>query len=225
MKNTFAKIVLQLLPLAVVNALFFYLLGLENSITQWICYAFFHLAYVCILMTPLFNSSNRKFVNSASLWYISGWYFFLELIPSFICIWVNPEDYTWPLITQAGLFVIYIFWFLITYMANNHINESIAEQKAYSTRIKLLASRLKSIQAHVAVGGESFELLEKSYLKISMSPVKSCLEIQPVEDSILMLIDELEIAVINNNNENIAALTKKLNLKIDERNTTLKFIH
>lgn len=225
MKNTFAKIVLRILPLAVVNALFFYLLGTENSTTQWICYGFFHLAYLSVLTTPLFTRSNRKRTNTASLWYISGWYFFLELIPSFVCIWVNPEDYTWPLITQAGLFVVYAFWFLITYIANNHINEAIAEQKMYSTRIKSLAIRIKTIKSHVIEGGSNYEQLEKNFLKISGSPIKSCKEIQPIEESISILIDELELAITTDNTADISTISNKLNLKIDERNNTLKFIH
>ena len=62
-------------------------------------------------------------------------------------------------------------------------------------------------------------------MKISGSPIKSCKEIQPIEESISILIDELELAITTDNTADISTISNKLNLKIDERNNTLKFIH
>jgi hypothetical protein len=98
MRNFFGKFVLAALPIAVVDGLFFYVLGTEHSMTRWISFGFLNLAYVSVLLTPLFARSSKIMTNRASLWYISSWYLFLELIPAITCIWVNPEDYRWPLI-------------------------------------------------------------------------------------------------------------------------------
>lgn len=225
MRNFFGKFVLAALPIAVVDGLFFYVLGTEHSMTRWISFGFLNLAYVSVLFTPLFARSSKIMTNKASLWYISSWYFFLELIPAITCIWVNPEDYRWPLIVQALLYVVFVFWFILTYMVNDHINQSLAEQKAYSTRINILASRLQGTLRDLSGKPELYEVLNKTFHKMQACPVKSCAEIKDIEEKIADLIEQIEQTVEEGNEAEITALAKKLNKKIDERNTTLKFIH
>lgn len=225
MKNFFAKFILSVLPIAVVDSLFFIFFGTENSLTRWISFGFCNLAYLCLIMTPLFANSGKFMSNRASLWYISGWYLFLELIPGVICIWVNPVDYRWPLIVQALLCIIFVFWFLLTYITNNNINQSIEEQKAYSTRIKMLTLQLKNIQKEFTDKPELYAKIDKSCLKLQASPIRSCEEIKDIEEEIAIYIAEINGAAVSGDDETISNLTTKLNKKIDERNTTLKFNH
>ena len=68
MRNFFGKFVLAALPIAVVDGLFFYVLGTEHSMTRWISFGFLNLAYVSVLLTPLFARSSKIMTNRASLW-------------------------------------------------------------------------------------------------------------------------------------------------------------
>jgi hypothetical protein len=110
-------------------------------------------------------------------------------------------------------------------MVNDRINQSLAEQKAYSTRINILALRLQGTLRDLSGKPELYEALNKTFQKMQACPIKSCEEIKDIEEKIAALIEQIEQTVEEGNEAEITTLAKKLNKKIDERNTTLKFIH
>ena len=81
MGTTIIKAILCSIFLIFFNLLFFILCGTENNSSTWISYGFIHVAYLLLLITPLFNKENKgKAILSMTLFTISLFYFFIELM-------------------------------------------------------------------------------------------------------------------------------------------------
>ena len=64
MKSSIIKIIISLAFLALFNALFFLLGGTKHTDIEWVSYGFIHVAYLMVLLTPLFCLGNPQGVGS-----------------------------------------------------------------------------------------------------------------------------------------------------------------
>lgn len=96
MGNKIAKFVLGIVFLVVFNVLFFVFCGTDNTTSVWISYGFIHVAYLFLLITPLFNKGNKGLaVQSMTLYSVSVYYFLVELVAGIIFMSVQQESCVW----------------------------------------------------------------------------------------------------------------------------------
>lgn len=153
MKANILKIVIGLIFLIVFNVLFFLLGGTERSDTEWVCYGFIHVSYLCLLVTPLFcNAGKGETVLSASLYLRALFYFFIELAIGLGFIWYNaynPIAILWPVIIQGILLAVFLILQLMSVLANDATKASLAKQRQERVYIRSLAENLKEAMRQV----------------------------------------------------------------------------
>ena len=119
MGTTIIKGILGSLFLIFFNLLFFILCGTDNNSSTWISYGFIHVAYLFVLITPLFNKENKgKAVLSMTLYTISLFYFFIELLAGIVFICLEPEDTKWTWVVHLVILALFLLVFLSSYLAN-----------------------------------------------------------------------------------------------------------
>ena len=151
MKSNIFKIIIAFIFLIVFNALFFILGGTERTTTEWVCYGFIHVSYLCLLSTPLFcNAGKGETVLSASLYLRALFFFFTELIVGICFLWYNPESYSWPAIVQGILLAAFLILQLMSVLANDATKASIAKQRQERIYIRSLAENVKDAMRHVS---------------------------------------------------------------------------
>ena len=145
------KVVIGLIFLVLFNGLFFYLGGTEHTEISWICYAFIHASYLCILLTPLFCKSGKGLeVLSYSLYLRALFYFFTELIVGIVCIAIAPESPTWPLIIQGVLLAIFLVLQIMSVLANDATIQTVQKQKEESIYIQTMAQRIRTCMRSIS---------------------------------------------------------------------------
>ena len=119
MGTTIIKAILCSIFLIFFNLLFFILCGTENNSSTWISYGFIHVAYLLLLITPLFNKENKgKAILSMTLYTISLFYFFIELLVGILFICLEPENAKWTLTVHLIILALFLLVFLSSYLAN-----------------------------------------------------------------------------------------------------------
>lgn len=225
MKNQLALFIIKILFLVVFNSLFFTLGGTEHTDSVWISYGTIHIAYLFILLMPLFNKGNEGQANlTASLYSIAISYFLLELIVGCVFIYLKQEDIIWSLSTQLVLFALFLIILLASYIANNHTVESIKEERKNASWIKNASIKLQVILEKVS-DPEVKRVVEKCYDSIQASPIKTHQDVQNTELIIRHDIEELYSNIENLEKDSIIQICKSVILKIEERNKTLRVIN
>ena len=145
MKSNLIKIAIGLLFLIVFNLLYFLLGGVEHTTTHWISYGFIHMAYLCLLLTPLFCGRNRKgeTVLSAGLYLRALIYFIVELATGLAFVGFNPENYFWSAAIQGGLLTFFLIFQLMGVLANDTSKKSLAKQHEEKGQINLWTESLR----------------------------------------------------------------------------------
>lgn len=132
--NKTVKLILALIFPLVFNFLFFFLSDVKAiTTTQWLSYAFLHVAYLTLFLPALLN----KNVNSEKTlsWTLAGTattYFIIELVVAFVFLFLLKTDtyYVSALILQVILFAMAIAIILVVYLVNNNTKQHLDEQAA-----------------------------------------------------------------------------------------------
>ena len=186
MKNNMLKVVIGLIFLVLFNGLFFYLGGTEHTEISWICYAFIHASYLCILLTPLFCKSGKGLeVLSYSLYLRALFYFFTELIVGIVCIAISPESPTWPLIIQGVLLAIFLVLQIMSVLANDATIQTVQKQKEESIYIQTMAQRIRTCMRSISDMNIKKQV-ERCYDAVNNSSLQSYPEAKDAELSLRM---------------------------------------
>jgi hypothetical protein len=215
-------IILYSIFVIVFNTLFFLLGGTEHSASVWISYSFTHFAYAMLLLTPLFIVKEKSVTMlGLSIYSISTTYFLIQFITGVIFILVAPEGIKAALSVQlcyAGIFGISLVAFMI---ANEHTAKAEEARRVRIAYVKEAAQKMKRILDSIE-DKEAYRQVEKVYDVVSSSPAKSHADLEPLENSILHTIQELDKVVSTGDEYEIISLSKKLLNKANERNAGLK---
>lgn len=181
MKTTILKIVIGLIFLIAFNVLFFLIGGTIHPASVWISYASIHLAYICLLITPLLCKTGKgETVLVASLWLRAVFYFFLAIAVGLFFIITKPLSPIWPAITQTALFVFFMIMQLMSVMANGATQSSLAKQRHESFYIRNMANNIRAALHNVSepsLRKQTASLLES----LNCSPIESFPQVASIE--------------------------------------------
>ena len=221
-KKTLLYILLDSVFLVVFNTVFFVAGGTEHPVSVWLSYAFIHIAYLLMLVTPmLVRKGSSAAVFGFSLYSISSVYFFIEFIVGLIFIFVRSESYKAALIVQVILAGIYAAMLISNMIANENTAESIEKHEkevAYiknaSSKVRLLVDKLPDRKANREI--------ERVYDLLHSSPTQSDASVKSLEAEILNKVYELECAVDDGSSENAIAVSKMIVSLVEERNRKIR---
>ncbi|MCM1051301.1 MAG: hypothetical protein NC349_05000 [Paenibacillus sp.] len=220
MKSNVIKIIIGILLLGIFNLIFF-CSGIALTDANWCTYAFVTAAFICLATTPLFARGTTQAVLSGSLWLRASCYFFTEIVVATICLALNPETITWPLVTQSVLLAIFLILQLMSTLANDATEASISVQKNLSFAKQTLIEQLQ-ISLRSTEDLQVKKLLNQCIDAISFSPLNTCQEACDEETKIAESVNELCFNVNNNDFSKLKRSANSLMQAIQNRNLIVK---
>lgn len=225
MKANTIKIVLGLIFLVVFNALFFLLGDASHSTTDWVCYGFIHVAYLCLLATPLLCQTKKgEFVLSASLYLRALCYFFTELVVGLAFIFYNaynPISHSWPTIIQALLLAVFLILQLLSVWANDATKGSLAKQRQERVYIRTLAEKLHGAMQQVNDPALRKQLTD-CYESLSQSSIETFPEAAEAEAVLEKAVNTLCALVQKGETAGLAEQIQQLQDAMKQRNQAVR---
>ncbi|MCC8124529.1 MAG: hypothetical protein LIO47_03735 [Akkermansia sp.] len=221
-KTQVLRYIIYLVVLAIINALYYGIWGLDHSTSAWISYGFIHLAAALVIATPFIADKGREnYLYTAVLNTVASIYLAIEYIYGCFFIVVQPKGYKFALFSQLILLALFLVAYLVNMIANAHTAEAVAEQEANLAYVKESASVLKSLLTRIE-NETTYRKVEGIYDLINSSPVKSDPKVRALELQVKNEIDNLCGAVGGGNEAAIAACADKISQLANERNRLLR---
>lgn len=221
MKKTVLWIILDLVFLAIFNAVFFVVGGNDHPASVWLSYGFIHFAYMMVLATPLLvRKSSSAAVFGFSIYSISSSYFLVELVIGLVFIFKRSESLKIPLVTQVILAGIYAVILLSTLLVNEHTADAVEKREAEVSYIKTAASRVKLLLGKVS-DKKADKAIERAYDMLHSSPTKSIHAVHSIETQVINKVAELEEAVLADRTVDVTELSNEIIHLMEERNRKL----
>lgn len=216
---------LTLVFLITFNGLFFLLSGTENPDSVWISYAFVHLAYFTMLFIPVYKTKGEaSYYLTSSLYVQAINYFLLELIIGVVFIVWRLEGITWPLITQAVLWLVYMVLILGNAWANQTTAKSLQKRQQDINQYQSNRMNIKRLLAW-AEDAEVKRILVTCYDKLDISSSRQTIESESLDTEIAQTIELLKLNLRSGDNRQSLDSVMNLHKLIEERKTLLKYSH
>lgn len=213
---------IHLIVLALFNALYFGIGGVDHPASAWISYGFIHFSYVMMIITPYITQKGKdRATYAASMYTITSAYFAIELIVGAIIIIVAPEGHKFSLFSQLIMAAIYLIILFGNMIADEHTAKSVEKHEAELIYVKESCSMLKAIMSDIS-DKQLYRKVEKAYDLIQSSPVKSATNVLSIESQVISEIDNLGLAVRNDDATAISASADKIVRLANERNHLLR---
>lgn len=223
-KKILPWIVIDLVFLIVFNVVFFALCGTDNTASAWISYAFIHIAYLLLLITPKFIPKTDDPDSYAySLYSISGIHFIITLICGivFICIKDNIPQYA--ICAHAVITGIYIIAFIAHMMVGKKANDSYQQSEKEIKYINTCCAKLEILKNKLKDNNELYLKVNEVYEAVHASPVKTHGAVHEIEINMLKAIEALSENSLQENKESFIAKANEIIGLVNERNTLLKY--
>lgn len=213
---------IHLIVLALFNALYFGLGGVDHPASAWISYGFIHFSYVMMIVTPYITQKGKdRATYAASMYTITSAYFIIELIVGGIIIIVAPEGHKFSLFSQLIMCAIYLIILFGNMMADEHTAKAVEKHEAELLYVKESCVMLKAILSDIS-DKQLYRQVEKAYDLIQSSPVKSAASVHSIEGQVINEIDNLGLAVRNGDATAISNATDRIIRLANERNRLLR---
>lgn len=211
------RYILELIFPVVFNLLFFLVGGIHHPASVWCCYAFIHLAYAQLLMTPLLiHAGKNAAVFGFSLYSVSAVYFCAEFVVGMSLMFL-VRSFRICLVVQIILAAVYGIFFVANLLTNEHTNAATQRQEMEISYVKSAAARIRLLMESLADPAANKEI-EKAYDILHASPTKTVPAAYAVETEIMKKISQLESAVGENAPEKAAVCAKAIVALTEERN-------
>lgn len=191
-KKTGLWIALDLIFVIVFNVVFFTLLGGEHPASVWVAYAFIHIAYIMVVVTPFLTRKGRDgHLFGTTIASISSAYFIATLISGIVIIAIHPESAKWAIIVEVVLTGIYAVLLLVNMLANEHTAEVTEKQQIQLQYVRGSSARLNEMMSVVS-DKKLKKKLQRAYDIVHSSQVHSSPAAQRYEVEVLSLLDTIE---------------------------------
>ena len=207
----------------VVFNVFFFLSDIEpRNATVWIAYAFIHISYFMLILTPHFiTRSKSAHVFGMTLSVLSATYFVMAFMTGIFFITMRFENWKISFFTQlllAGCYIILLFTNMLadrhTAAIENRSAEEILYLKTGTSQLLALMKETNDLQKK--------KRIEKVYDAMRSSPTRSHPSVSGIEKKIQ---DEIQrLGMFTNEDENFAKHLTMLHGLIDQRSRELKLM-
>jgi hypothetical protein len=213
---------LNLVFIVIFNVVFFAVGGISHPASVWIAYVFVHLAYIAVLVTPVFvRHNNNASVLGLSLYAVSAVYFVAEFVICLVFIFAKSETAIVSFVVQLILFGVYVVLLLTNVLVDKRTIYNTELHENETTKIKNLAVRVKLLIGKADDPKVNSEI-ERVYDLLHASPSRTVPEVYQTEAEIISLVQVLEMGVCNNDIEQVLLVCRKLGTSIERRNQLIK---
>jgi len=196
------------------NALFFLLGSFPRPASVWIAYAFIHVSYAAMLLSPLMRGRARaSHAFAVSTFGASAMYFLAVLASGIVSILWSPEGFRFVLVVQLLLLAGYLLLLLPGLIANEYAAKP--EQK-HTRNLPFIRTAVQALEPH---RGNAY--VQALYEAFKQSPTNSRPDCAGDEQRILAMVDQLVQAAQNGANGTITALAGDITQALEQRNAQL----
>lgn len=192
MKKLVSVLFLLSSALVIFNLCFFICVDYDGNSCAWICYLFFHLAYVLSLVGYLFTTRRRFFVLNSRLNVISFIYLVLSTLTCLV--YLLNTDYSKE--SEIFVFLIELFFYLMSfhycYLTNSKAEKGIINDLKNSSKYDSWIADIR-ILISVSDNEEKTRILNSIIDEIRSCPALSNSYIYDVDNEIQSLINSLKI--------------------------------
>ena len=206
----------------VVFNLLFFVLPLRRNATDWVCYAFIHIAYLMLVASILYVGDNKEqYHNRAAVAMMVARYFFTELFIGVGLIVINrfvPFGMWLAFIAQILLLSIYFIITLTQMMANRH-DESVERVRREEIHYIQACADMARSQMGKASGAKANKAIEQVFDKLRTSPSKTVPQAKEIEMAIYSAVSGLKADM---DEQEILKSASSILSMIEQRNAILK---
>lgn len=188
-------IIIESLFLIVFNICFFLATANEEWFSDgrtnviWLNYGCVHFAYLSLLLSPLFIHKNVAADVVPSTVAVVFRFVWIELFVSCVLIAVQlPLAYN--MVIQTILIAAYITRFCILFLVNQNTSEHIARHEQELEYVKTAEAQLRFFLSSIS-DKQTVRHVEQLYDYIRTSPLRSCSQVQAIEQQILAKVSVL----------------------------------
>lgn len=220
MKKGLMKGLIALIIILFTNIAIFLLLE-EFDTTFWICYTFSMLAALITSFIEIFYGKKEALIFRYPVSMVTFLYLIIQLVVSVIAFKFFREHVLMDFLVQLYIFASYLILLLSVFIHNTTTKE---QQKARGTDIvnfKIILDRMNSVISKTEYSDAKRKELQHAYDSLASGQVRSNEAAQTVELQIMNLIDLLEEAVTQKQQDNVSDLCRKLEKAAEERKRIL----
>lgn len=220
--NSKLWIILIIIFPTIFNVVFFSIAGTNHTDSVWVSYIFIHISYAMYLIIhALVNKYALRAELVQPLYLISTVYFYIELAVGIAFIYLRMENINPAFMIQIIIFGIFAMILISNLIANNNTHDSLLKHENEVSYIKEISSRVYALTDQMQ-DKEANRTIERTYDLLHTCPAKSDQTVQPLEQRILNMVQQLENAVHEQKREQVIEITAKIQSTIEERNRKLK---
>ena len=200
------------------NVLFFVIGGFDHPASVWISYSWIQAAYVlAVFAAALVPKTQSKMIFTATTAPILWAYFCIEFIIGMILIFVAAETVRGPILIQFVPACIFALVYFSMGRFNQHTAANEQRRAVEVSFIKTAASKAKIVMDNVSDPALKNKL-EKLYDLIHSSPSRSYPSVRELENSVMMLLNDLAMSLDENDVDEMNKLIRKIMFTMEERN-------
>lgn len=216
MKNNVMKGLISLIVILFTNLAVFLILDDFNE-AFWICYVFAMIAALIATGVEIFYTKKEALIFKYPVMAVTYLYSIVAVVVA-VATYKLLQDNLLPLF----LINLFVFAFYLTVMLGTSIhNNTIKEQQAVRGRdiiaFKYVLDRMQAVIANVKYEDVNYKKMKHAYDSMASGQVQSNDMARVVENKMLDMINMLDEAVNNNNQEMVADLCHQLELAAEER--------
>lgn len=191
MKRLISVTLLILSALIIFNLCFFLCVDYDGNERAWICYLFFHLAYILSMMGFFFTTRRRFVVLNNSLYVISITYLILTAITCLIFCVRLDYSYEIEIIVFLIELLLYILSFHYCYLTNRKAEKGVVKDLKNSSKHNNWVGELNMLKS-ISDGKEKTKILNSIIDEIKSCPVLSNPYVYDVDNEIQSMICSLK---------------------------------
>ena len=225
-KTNVLWIIIDSIGLIVFNALFFVIGGTEHVFSVWLSYAFIHLAYIMLIVTPVLVRGGRSgTIFGFSIYSISTGYFLLQLAAGTVLVLLIKllplEGIGVALLVSLCIAGLYGILLLVSMITGERSGGTDGRRQPQALSIKETAIRMKAVLDKVN-DKTAKKRVEKVYNALRSSSSKSYPELAQIDSYIVQSIGGLEQAAYAGDKDAVITISDSLSDAINDRNKRLK---
>lgn len=220
--NKYIKLLIVVLLLAGINIGLFTLSSIRLT-SFWISWSFIHIALLIFSCIFIFSvPEQKKLIHAYSESAIATYYLIIELVAGCVLAINFALFPVVAFVIQGVILAGFILVFYLLKKMNQDIDSKEEIRRQDLIHFSVLVESMKDVLNKIDYSADYKKTVEHAYDAMAASPVKSSQDVYEKELSILAAIEQLEKAVISNNDSEIFSICKDIELKIADRNRTLR---
>ena len=207
--------------LLIYNLIFFFIMGNQNSASDWIAYVFVWIAIIISYVAPLYCKNYKRIPENLVTNYTYSWiYSTVTILFNAMVILIRITNL--PVVLSVNLIfcVVYMQQLFISLRVNYHVETNLERTDSEREFVRGISRELQMCRDLVNDTGLKDEI-EKAYDAVRCCPIRSNDVVMNYELEIIELTKTLEKKIDNNELQEIKEIVSKIINLVNKRNALL----